>query len=94
MGLSLNPFASREDQAQSLADRGYSQADIDAYFDSTDANVAATAAAVENAVGARDYISDAQLKKYAQSLSQQKAIEFDRMSRQQQLQQYYRAMGY
>lgn len=94
MGLSINPFASREDQAQSLADRGYSQADIDGYFGRTDANIAATNAAVENAVGTRDYISDAQLKQYAQSLPAKKKNEFDRISRQQQLQQYYRAMGY
>lgn len=94
MGLSINPFASREDQAQSLASRGYSQADIDGYFGRTDANVAATNAAVENSVGSRDYVSDEQLRKYGQSLSPQKSVEFDRMTRQQQLQAYYKAMGY
>ena len=54
MGLTLNPFASRESQTQSLLDRGYTQADVDNYFSITDANIAATNAATENAIGARD----------------------------------------
>lgn len=53
MGLT-NPFASRETQTESLLGRGYSQADIDAYFDRTDATIARDAEAQLNAPGGRD----------------------------------------
>lgn len=55
MGLT-NPFASREQQTQSLLGRGYSQAEIDSYFARTDATMARDRAAQENAPGGRDEI--------------------------------------
>jgi hypothetical protein len=44
MGFSINPFASRDQQAAQLADKGYSQADIQGYFSRTDATMARNAA--------------------------------------------------
>ena len=55
MGLT-NPFASRETQTQSLLDRGYSQAEIDSYFDRTDATMARNQEMQDNAPGARDEV--------------------------------------
>lgn len=47
MGFSANPFANRDAQRENLAERGYSQAEIDDYFARTDATMARMAA--ENA---------------------------------------------
>lgn len=55
MGMT-NPFASREQQTQSLLGRGYTQPEIDAYFDRTDATMARDRAAQENAPGGRDEV--------------------------------------
>jgi hypothetical protein len=55
MGLSINPFASRDQQAAQLAAKGYSQADIQGYFSRTDATVSRNAANVEAAQGAADF---------------------------------------
>ena len=52
MGLSINPFASREEQAAQLANKGYSQAEIQGYFGRTDATIARDAAAREASQGA------------------------------------------
>jgi len=94
MGLSINPFASREDQAAGLRGRGYSQAEIDGYFGRTDANIAATNAAVENAVGARDFINDMQLNQFGETLAPTQRQQFEQMDRNGKLNMYYRAMGY
>lgn len=94
MGLSINPFASREDQAAGLRGRGYSQAEIDGYFGRTDANIAATNAAVENAVGARDFINDMQLNQFGETLAPTQRRQFEQMDRNGKLEMYYRAMGY
>lgn len=77
MGLSINPFASREDQAAQLAAKGYSQAEIQGYFGRTDATIARDAAARAEAQGAagRDDImapktlAEAEIKKQMQGFT-------------------------
>jgi hypothetical protein len=95
MGLSVNPFAGREAQAQSLADRGYSQADIDGYFGRTDATVAADRAAQENAIGSNiGYVSDLDLIRFGDTLPINDRDEYMNMDRAGQLRRYQQAMGY
>lgn len=77
MGFSINPFASREDQAAQLAAKGYSQDEIQGYFGRTDASIARDAAARAEAQGAggRDDImttetpAEAEIKKQMQGFT-------------------------
>jgi hypothetical protein len=95
MGLSINPFGDRASQAQSLADRGYSQAEIDGYFGRTDATVAANKAAQENSVGAGlGYVNDLDLIKFGNTLPMTERNAYMGMDRNSQLRRYQQAMGY
>lgn len=58
MALSVNPFASREQQAQSLIDRGWNPTDVSNFMARSINTDRASRAAVENAIGARDYIPE------------------------------------
>lgn len=77
MGLSVNPFSSRDDQAAQLANKGYSQAEIQGYFGRTDATIARDAASREASQGAagRDDImktetpAEAEIKKQMQGFT-------------------------
>ena len=96
MGLSINPFASRESQAASLAQRGYSQADIDGYFGRTDANIAQGKIDAENSIGAGGlpYVSDQQLAMYGETLDEQKRNQFMSSTRSDKVKMYFDSMGY
>lgn len=77
MGFSINPFASRDEQAAQLANKGYSQAEIQGYFGRTDATIARDAASREASQGAagRDDImttetpAEAEIKKRMQGFT-------------------------
>lgn len=60
MALSVNPFASREQQAQSLIDRGWNPTDVSNFMARSINTDRASRAAVENAIGARDYTPEQQ----------------------------------
>lgn len=94
MGLSINPFASREDQAAGLRGRGYSPAEISGYFGRTDATVAANQAATENGMGSRDFITDTQIDSFAMTLPQSQRMQFNQMDRAGKLRMYYQRQGY
>lgn len=96
MGLSINPFASRESQAASLAERGYSQADIDGYFSRTDANIAQGKIDAENSIGAGGlpYVSDQELAMYGETLDEQKRNQFMSSTRSDKVKMYFDSMGY
>lgn len=95
MGLSINPFASREDQAASLASRGYSQADIDGYFARTDANIAQGKIDQENSIGAGlNYITDQQLSDFAATMTADERQSFLGLSRAAQVDKYRNTFGY
>lgn len=58
MALSINPFASRQDQAQSLIDRGWNPTDVSSFIARSINTDRSNQAMVENQVGTRDYIPE------------------------------------
>jgi hypothetical protein len=60
MIVSTNPFASREDQAQSLIDKGYNPTDVSNFMARSINTERASNAAVENQIGAGDYLTESE----------------------------------
>ena len=95
MGLSVNPFASRETQTQSLIDRGWNPTDVSSYMARSINTDRANQAMVENQVGARIRpISDQELSDFGQSLDPQRRDIFMASDRTNQLRMYRNMMGY
>lgn len=96
MGLSVNPFASRETQTQSLIDRGWNPTDVSSYMARSINTNRANQAMVENQVGGRDFtfIPDSELTAFASSLPQDEFRRFMMLDRNGQMQAYRQAKGY
>lgn len=96
MGLSVNPFASRETQTQSLIDRGWNPTDVSNYMARSINTDRANQAMVENQVGSRDFtfIPDSELASFASSLPQDEFRRFMMLDRNGQMQAYRQAKGY
>lgn len=96
MGLSVNPFASRETQTQSLIDRGWNPTDVSSYMARSINTDRANQAMIENQVGGRDFtfIPDSELTAFASSLPQDEFRRFMMLDRNGQMQAYRQAKGY
>jgi len=90
------PFASREDRAQTMLSRGYSQADIDDFFARTDATIARNAERDQMFGGGPGprFVTDVALMEYGQSLPPEKRQMFMAADRATQVSMYNQAMGY
>ena len=96
MGLSVNPFASREAQTQSLIDRGWDTTDVSRHMAASINTDRANQAMVENQIGGRDFpfIPDSELTSFANNLPQDEFRRFMMLDRDGQMQAYRQARGY
>jgi hypothetical protein len=95
MGLSINPFASRETQTQSLIDRGWNPTDVSSFMARSINTDRQNAANIENQVGAGStYIPDSELMSFGNNLSFDQRQRFMSLDRNGQVQMYLQARGY